>query len=368
VKWLVGLAFAVGLLVAVAAIAQLRARAAPAPRAVTAPAPTGAPGALGPGGAATAGASPAAPPGAAPTATSDAGEARPGSAGERCPAPDEAPALPAPGEWAAPLTLVVAAGAAVEVDGAPAPPSLPPGPHVLAARGPGASPARLRVDVDPFTPVLVDARRAEGAMTLLVLGARCGGCRLDPEPLDTAWREGSPGSRSEVSHALAAGEVSRAARAYRAIPPAERGTPEPLRLLAAVYALGGELAPAQEVLARLPPDDALAQALRTHRAAAAAMPKRQEATAVARWNALTERYQRLSDAFDADAPAVVSALTARFNGLSGRFQRAQAQAGGALAVETTLDEAAATLAQFVLTLRAQRPGDCGWQRRVSAAL
>jgi hypothetical protein len=337
VKWLVGLAFAVGLLVAVAAVAQLRARA----------------------------------PGATPPADA-ASRAGPGDAprgpATRCPPADEAPPLPSPGDWAAPLTLSVAPGAVLEVDGAAAPAQLAPGPHVLVARGPGASPARLQVEVDPFVPVLVDVRRAEGAMTLLVLGARCAGCRLDAEPLDTSWREGSPGSRAEVSRALAVGEVSRAARAYRAIPPAERGTPEPLRLLAVLHALAGEAEPARAALARLPPDDVLAQAQRAHGTATAAVPRRQQATAIARWNALTERYQRLSDAFDAEAPAVVSALTARFNGLSGRFQRAQAQAGGALEVETTLDEAAATLTQFVLTLRAQRAADCAWQRRVSAAL
>ena len=95
-------------------------------------------------------------------------------------------------------------------------------------------------------------------------------------------------------------------------------------------------------------------------------PVRQLQTATARWNATTERFQRLTDGFVAEAPKPVTALTVTFGELSKSFGEAQ-EKKDAIGCEAALESANAALSESVTQLRAVRPDDCVWQKRVTAA-
>ena len=152
----------------------------------------------------------------------------------------------------------------------------------------------------------------------------------------------------------------------RGIPPSERQAPEPTRLLAILYAFAGRPTLVREQLARLD-EKALRDALTQRDALEELKPVRQLQTATARWNATTERFQRLTDRFVAEAPQPLTALTLTFGELSKSFVSAQ-EKKDAIGCESALESANVAIADLVMALRAMRVQDCAWQTRVSEAL
>jgi hypothetical protein len=199
------------------------------------------------------------------------------------------------------------------------------------------------------------------------VGARCATCVNTGANPDLRYNPSFVGDLGAVAKALAGGDWVEAARAMRAVPPSERERPESIRLLASLSALAGRPSLVRAELELLPDDDATKKALQRRDALDELKPVRQLQTATARWNAVTERFQRLGDRFVNEAHAPLATLTHRFGGLSKAFADAR-EAKDALACEAALEEANAAVADFVVALRALKPADCGWQEQVSAAL
>ncbi|MFO0599616.1 MAG: hypothetical protein U0228_30195 [Myxococcaceae bacterium] len=282
-------------------------------------------------------------------------------ANERC---DEARgAVPpvAPELWGAPLAVI--SGVPVTVDGAPAGQRLTPGVHTLVA-----GQAHLTVRADAFHAVVVLVRIIEGVEAMLVLGAPCTTCEHATGELNFDFKPGSVGSVQDVARALANADWQLALSAVRAITPEDRAHVEVMFLLTIIHQLAGHLADAREQLEAFPEADPVHAVLRSFDAAET--PKkvleRQTASLPARWNALSERYERLSDAFVGDAPAAIGTLSTDFGRFSQRMMSAvtdrKIDAG-----EATLDDATKELDQVIAELRAMR-ADCEWQRRVWKAL
>lgn len=285
----------------------------------------------------------------------------------RCADLDLLPSPPLPELTAAPLVLETAPGLELRLDGQPAPDGLREGRHALVVTGPDVAPARLELAVDAFTPVLLEARVVAGHASVLVLGARCASCVNTGGNPELRFNPSHVSDLRSVAKGLAAGDWLEGAKALRGVPPSERASPEVIRLLAVLYALAGRPSLARSELELLPPDDAARRGLVRRDALEELKPHRQLETAVARWNAGTERFQRLTDAFVADAPQPLSALTRQFGELSKTFADAK-EHGDAIGGEAALDAAHAALSDVVARLRALRPADCAWQRRVTDAL
>ncbi len=268
-----------------------------------------------------------------------------------------------PESAAAPLQLVVDPSVALFIDGAEAGPSLLEGEHTLLATAPGQKPAKLKLHVDAFTPVLLEVRASSGAVTVLMVGGRCTSCAAAVTDLDLKYRPGTLGDSSGVAKALAEGDWLEAGHMVRGIAPSEREAPEPTRLLAVLYAFVGRPTLVREQVAALD-DQALRDALTRRDALEELKPVRQLQTATARWNATTERFQRVTDRFVAEAPRPLTALTRTFGELSKRFGGAQ-EAQDAIGCEAALEAANSAVGESIAKLRAMRPGDCGWQRRVT---
>lgn len=254
---------------------------------------------------------------------------------------------------------VVAPDLELRVDGAPAGPALTEGAHELEAGG-----TRLKVQASPFAPVLVDARRTGEVVTLVVIGARCATCPHAETDVDLEYRRGGIGDVSGVARALSHGDWPLAAQQVRAIAPADFAGPEATRLKAALLSLAGRPTLARAQLALLPRRDPVHAALAAWEKDEAVTSRRQLETATARWNATTERVQRLTTAFAADAPEVVTKLTVTFAALTPRIVEAQATAE-VLECEAVLEEATVAVTRSFGALRAMRPTDCAWQARVS---
>lgn len=267
----------------------------------------------------------------------------------------------------APLLLEAEPAVKVMLDGAPPGPSLPEGQHTLVATAPAAAPAKLQLHVDAFTPVLLEARVTSGAVTVLMVGARCATCANTGANVDLRYTTSFLGDLRGVSKALAEGDWLAAAHALRGVAPSDREAPEPTRLLAVLYALAGRPTLVREQLERLPGDEPLRRALTRRDALEELKPVRQLETATARWNGVTERFERLTDRFVAEAPKDLARLTLAFGELSKRFAAAKEQQD-ALAGEAALEAANATLADVIVRLRALRPTDCAWQKRLTDSL
>lgn len=276
------------------------------------------------------------------------------------------PSLPLPEATAAPLQLVVDPAVKLLIDGVEPGSSLYEGVHSIEASAVGHQTARVQVQVDAFTPVLLEARAGSGAVTVLMVGGRCANCAGAVANLDLRYRPDSLGSLSGVAKALSTGDWLEGAHMMRGIAPSERDAAEPARLLAVLYAFAGRPSLVREQLEKL--DDAPLRTALTRRDALEELkPVRQLQTAMARWNATTERFQRLTDRFVAEAPKPLTTLTLTFGELSKAFGTAQ-EAKDAIGCEAALEAANAALSDLVMTLRAMRPEDCAWQQRVSDAL
>jgi hypothetical protein len=284
-----------------------------------------------------------------------------------CPDAMLLPTTTAPELAAAPLVAEVARGLELRVDGAPAPDGLSEGTHTLTVTGPGLTPAKLELAVEAFTPVLVEARALEGSASVLVVGARCSSCAQTGAAPALRHDPALRGDVPAAARALAQGDWLRAAEVLRGVPPAAREHPDVIRLLAVLHALSGHVSLSRAEVALLPSADAARAALVRRDALADLKGSRQRQTSVARWNAATDRFQRLTDAFVADAPELVTSLTRRFVALSTDFARAF-DASDALASEIAVDTANAAVAEAVRTLRARHASDCAWQARITSTL
>jgi hypothetical protein len=268
-----------------------------------------------------------------------------------------------PSASAATLRVTKSAEVTVLVDGAPPLATLDEGLHVIEASGAGAASAKLSLHVDAFAAVLIDARISAGAVTLLPLGARCDACPHSDTELDLGYRRGI-GDVSGAALALSKGDWLLAAQQLRAIAPEDRTSPELTRLVAVLASLAGRGSVVRAQLAHLPKSDPLVAAAAKREVEETATPKRQLASATARWNATSDRFQALTERFVADAPELMTALTKRFEPLSAQFVRAEAS-HDAIGCEGVLDQGSSALKEAVAKLRAMRPTDCAWQNRIS---
>ncbi len=264
-------------------------------------------------------------------------------------------------ELAAATLTVVDGGVEVTVDGQKPGPQLIGSLHLIEAEG-----VRVQVRVEPFASIVLDVRTVEGVPTVLVVGATCATCPHSDTELDLTPTRGAIGSPLSVAGAVAKGDWVLAVQQLRGLPDSELKTPTLARLVAIVQWLAGHPSRSREWLALLPKRDPLQAVLKQRDADELHVAQRQLATASARWNALTERYQRLTDTFVGDAPALTTELTARFDGYSTRVVRGVTAQDG-VATELVLQEATDTLALAATKLRAMK-ADCEWQRRVWSAL
>ena len=266
----------------------------------------------------------------------------------------------------APLQLVVQPGVTLLIDGAAAGENLIEGTHELTATSAGHKAAKLEIHVDAFTPVLLDVRANSGAVTVLMVGARCVSCAPAVTEVDLKYHPNSAGDLSGVAKALSEGDWVEAAHLMRGIAPSDREAPEAKRLLAVLYAFIGRPTLVRQTIQELQ-DPSLTPALTRRDALDELRPVRQLQTATARWNALTDRFQRMTDRFVAEAPRPLTSLTMKFGELSTAFGNAQ-EKQDAIGCEAALESANAALNELIMGLRAMRPDDCAWQRRVTEAL
>lgn len=277
---------------------------------------------------------------------------------EVCPVVDPPPLLEELSQ--APL-IINSLGVTVKFDGREANGLLAAGTHVLEASAPDARPARFQVRVEALQPVIIDARVNDGVVTVLMLGARCSSCAVAETDLDLAFRTNAFGSMRDVSAALSSGDWLKAVQAIHAVPPSDRESTEAVRLLAVLNALAGRQTEAEALV-----ENSDMKPLFTKRAALLkTLTPRQLETAVARWNATTERFQRLTEAFGNDAPDEITALTWTFDGFSTRFLQAHGTRD-VIAGEIALQSASKALDDSIKELRALKPKDCAWQRRINA--
>lgn len=276
---------------------------------------------------------------------------------DRAPCPERAVPLPPVLPSSAPLT-VVALGVTLRIDGRAPEQTLSEGVHQLEATAPDAQRARLAIRVEGFRPVVLDVRASHGAVTVLPFGARCDGCTVAETELDVRYRTNVFGALPDVASALSTGDWLRAAQTMRAVPMEDRATPETTRLLAVLYALAGRPSLAEALVRTLPKNDPL------HGALAAQLSHVKLDAEVIRWNATTDRFQRVTDAFVEDAPELLTELTWTFDGYSVRFAQAHT-AEDSLSAEAALLGATKALDEAINQLRASKPDDCSWQRRIN---
>lgn len=261
----------------------------------------------------------------------------------------------------APL-IINAPNVKVTFDGREANGLVAAGLHLLEASSPEARSARFQVRVEAMQPVIIDARVTEGAVTVLLLGARCSTCAVTDTDINLNYRTDAVGSLSDVAQSLSNGDWLRAAQSMRAVPMNDRESEEATRLNAVLHAFAGRQSDAEALVAK---QDVMKEQFAKRSALLKSLAPRQLETAVARWNATTERFQRLTEAFGNDAPDQMTALTWTFDGFSTRFLQAHGTLD-VIAGEASLQSATKALDDSIKELRAMKPDDCEWQRRLVA--
>jgi hypothetical protein len=246
----------------------------------------------------------------------------------------------------------------LEVDGQAPGATLPAGLHTLRARD-----ASVQVQVEPFAEVVVQTFEVSEVSVILFFGARCATCERAETRLELEYQRGPVASAKLLARAVAHGDWKLAVELARGLTPADRDGLEVRRLLAAVHVLAGQPTLAEGLLLQ---NDPLVRELATRDEREAAVPRRQLATAEARWNAVSERFERLTSAFAREVSTPMAELSRQFDGLSARFLAAKTR-GDVVESELVLQEANDAVARVVSHLRARDPG-CEWQRRVWSAL
>ncbi|MFT3713804.1 MAG: hypothetical protein QM817_39600 [Archangium sp.] len=249
----------------------------------------------------------------------------------------------------------------VKIDGQTPGATLRAGLHIIES-----DEVKLQVQVEPFAEVVIEATSIGEVPLLLVFGATCVTCARSETDLDLKFSKSAFGSADSLARALGKNDWATAAQQIRAVPPDDRATPQMIRMIAAAHLLAGRGQVARELISTLPKSDALPGALNAADDRSTRVGDRQLATASDRWNAVSERYQRLSDAFVNDAPRQVTELSNKFNGYSERMLKA-VTSKDALEAEIVLHEAGEAVRATVAQLRAMK-SDCAWQKRIWQAL
>lgn len=249
----------------------------------------------------------------------------------------------------------------VKIDGQSPGATLRSGLHIIES-----SEAKLQVQVEPFAEVVIEATSVGELPLVLVFGARCATCARAETELDLKFSKSAFGSAESLARALGKADWATAVQQIRAVPPDDRATPAMIRMIAAAHLLAGRAQVAREWVETLPKSDVLRAALNAADDRATRVGDRQLATVSDRWNAVSERYQRLSDAFVNEAPRQVTELSNKFNGFSERMLKA-VTAKDALEAEAVLQEAGEAVGATVTQLRAMK-SDCGWQKRIWQSL
>ncbi len=268
---------------------------------------------------------------------------------------------------AAPLVLVKSPQVQLSVDGLPAGPTVPPGRHQLKATAPNAIASLFDIEVEPFMPVLLEARVSFGTVTVMMLGARCASCTESTADMELEYRPEIPLNLPDIAKAISTGDWARAAQAMRSIEPSARQKIDIIRLFAIVYAFSGHAADARKLLNQLPPNEPLRGALANRDSLESLIPSQRLEAAMARWNATVERFARLTERFVNDAPEALTALTHTFDSLSIRLSNGLKQ-HDPKACEATIEIGVQHLNKTVSGLRALHADDCAWQQRVTDAL
>lgn len=255
------------------------------------------------------------------------------------------------------LVVLKPADLTVTLDERTAGGSVSPGLHVVEAEG-----VRVQVRVEPFAPVVIDARVVNDIPTVFIAGATCVTCVVAPATLDLNFT-GEPSSLLGILGALAKHDWALAVKQLRGVNPQLLETPDYARLVAIAYWQAGQPGGAKKWLARLGKRDPLVRALAEREEEESHLADRQLVSAPARWNALTERYQRVTDAFVTEVPLE---LTQQFDGYTRRLTGAMSQ-HNAVEAELVLREATTTLDAAIARLR-ELHSDCTWQHRVDATL
>lgn len=267
---------------------------------------------------------------------------------------------------AAPETanLVVHAepGLTVELDGHPyfAGVRVIAGRHQVRASAPGLLPFEVTAKVQPFSVVVIDARRDGPAVVAVLAGAICESCGEPSRgPLPLTPTGGQEPSLEASARALAQGQWAVAVRHLRELPETVRRQPVVAHQVLAASTLAG-LRPA---LLEGPG----AAALRTLIDERAGKELEQRHLRwVARWNAETERFARAAAQFSSSSPGVVSAASERMDALSVDFARATEAKDGAAEADL-LDAALMVERALGQGLAALHPTDCGWAAGVQSA-
>lgn len=258
--------------------------------------------------------------------------------------------------------VVNAPGVTLRLDGGNASERLTPGVHRLEASAPETRGASLELKVSSTNAVLLDARVVDGAVTVLVLGARCSSCDVAGTDIDLRHAPRALGNGSDAAIALASGAWGKAAEALRAVPDEERDA-KFLWLQGVLYALAGQPTKSVELLQRLPASDAFHAEHARWTTRTTELPAQRLSTATQRWNATTDRFERITSEFSVDAPEVMTGFTQRYAALSEKLNAGLA-AHDAIETEAALDEATGEVTNTLAALRALHD-DCAWQRRVS---
>jgi hypothetical protein len=256
----------------------------------------------------------------------------------------------------------------VSIDGVSPPPStLTVGPHTLSFKSHGSPSGEQHLEARPFSPILLWVREdSELGVLVLRLGAPCSGCLapLAPVALDeqSPQRVYAPLLR-DAAEALRQDDWSRATRNLKAVPKKARGAQFHL-LAATTYTLAGlpesALQSADKAAAAEPELSAL---YARWRSAMTAEDRRRSGAALLRWNALTDRFGTLLQAFEQEAPGAAAQASQRFESLGAAMKTAvNAQDdAAALEVERSGEQ---TLLDWVSQVRSAHEGDCAFARRL----
>ena len=257
--------------------------------------------------------------------------------------------------------IVEAHGAQVMIDGERAPSRVKPGEHAVTLVGGDAGVLQaIRVRVEAFRPAVF---AVEGEPVALVwLGAACVSCVISVQKLDLSPVRAPAVSVEAVAALMRAGKWAEVPDALRAVRPDATNQPAWQRLAAAALWASNDDLRAREMLKK-----AKWPAMARFEALEKSEREREERVLTDRWNLLTERFSRLTKVAGMDANAPVAAASARMAELSQGFSLA-VELHDAISEDETVRTGEQTVLVFLKAARAARPGDCGFQQRLSKAL
>jgi hypothetical protein len=269
-----------------------------------------------------------------------------------CPPP---PTLPSPVGATASVVGLAPKPISLTLDGLAlthAPRKVPTGEHTLVALAPGFTGTRLRIRIDAFEPVLVDAAVDGQFVSLIVLGAACVSCPPPTGPLELSPGLPEPQAAEAFAESMARGDWKAGQHFFERLASGER-TP---RRLAALASLSGH---------RLDAEVAMPGLARQREALEATDAEARKAWLLERWNHLAETVATQARAFSDEAPGASKSTARRLDELSEAFQKAFLT-GDVPTQAQLLTTTHALQTSYVKQLRALKPTDCKWQERVSA--